>query len=134
MKEKSVRNNTQTTTLKNAWRFVKNATKYDVKNSNEDTKMEQPQNPQTPAVKPLTVCSVKDQKVGVYFQPFFARTKAEAMRTFQDLATEPEHMFAKHPEDFVLFLLSEWNEDNGYFDNMPTPIALCRGSDFIKLD
>ena len=65
----------------------------------------------------LCVCAVFDVKVGVFFQPFFARSRGEALRSFVDQAQQEGHVFQKHPGDFSLFVLASWLEDNGSFEN-----------------
>jgi len=59
----------------------------------------------------LKVFSIFDSKVGVYSNPFFCRSKGEALRTFGDLANDPQSRVCHHPGDFTLFELGEF-EDN----------------------
>lgn len=73
----------------------------------------------------LICCSVYDSAVGVYFQPFFARSRLDAVRSFGDAVTQDGHVFSKHPEDFTLFSLAEWSEDSGEFIPSITPEKLC---------
>lgn len=72
----------------------------------------------------LVVCSVFDSKVGVYFQPFFARSRAEAIRSFTDATDNDGHVFSRHPEDFTLFVLAEWDEETGGFASLAAPASL----------
>lgn len=72
----------------------------------------------------MIVASVFDSAVGVYFQPFFARSRREALRSFVDAATQSGHTFNKHPGDFSLFVLAEWNEESGRFENKAAPECL----------
>ena len=81
----------------------------------------------------LVCASVFDAKVGVYFQPFFARSTAEALRSFGDTINQDGHIFNKHPADFTLFMLAKWNEENGHFDPTPTPIALAVGIELLEV-
>ena len=80
----------------------------------------------------LVCASVFDAKVGVYFQPFFARSTAEALRSFGDTVNQEGHIFNKHPADFTLFLLARWNEENGLFVPTSTPISLAVGIELIQ--
>ena len=91
--------------------------------------MEQQNEPGT-----LVAAAIYDSKVGVYFQPFFARSTAEAIRSFSDTVNQEGHIFNKHPGDFTLFVLAKWNEDSGRFDPTPTPISLGVGIEFITKD
>lgn len=72
----------------------------------------------------LVVASVFDTAVGVYFQPFFARSRAEAIRSFADAASQEGHPFNKHPADFTLFVLATWDEESGSFTPLAAPASL----------
>lgn len=75
-----------------------------------------------PTTKPtLIMCSVYDSKVGVYFQPFFARSRAEAIRSFADAANQNGHIFNKHPGDFSLFASATWCEETNSTENLLAP-------------
>lgn len=57
--------------------------------------------------------SIKDTATGTYSQPFVAQTNNLAMRQFGDLATDKTTNINKHPSDFCLVRVGEWNEDEG---------------------
>lgn len=63
----------------------------------------------------LLVCSVLDKAVSAYMQPFYCRTKPEAVRMFSDSVGDPKSQFAIHPEDFVLMVLGEYDDSTGLF-------------------
>lgn len=72
----------------------------------------------------LVVASVFDSATKVYFQPFYARSRAEAIRSFAECANQEGHPFCKHPGDFTLFIIAEWDEDTGKFENLVAPDCL----------
>lgn len=80
----------------------------------------------------LVVASIYDSAVGNYFQPFFARSKLEAIRSFGDAIAQKDHVFAKHPEDFTLFSLAEWSEDSGEFIPHMAPEKLATGLEILS--
>lgn len=82
----------------------------------------------------LVVASVFDTKVGVYFQPFFARSRAEAIRSFSDAVSQSDHVFGKHPEDFTLFCLAEWDEESGQFETLPAPSCLGTALELVAVE
>lgn len=90
---------------------------------------------ETPSEKlkaqPLLVFAIWDAKTEVFFQPFYARTRGEAIRSFSGLAQDPEHLFHQHPDDFHLYCLAEWEEDSGQFVNLTAPASLGSGREFI---
>lgn len=59
------------------------------------------------------VFTVYDSKVGAYMQPFFMRSKGEALRAFESAVNDPQTMFCKHPQDYVLFEIGEYDELHG---------------------
>lgn len=63
----------------------------------------------------LQVYSVMDTKVGAYLQPFFMRTRGEALRSFEQAVSEETSMFSKAKGDFQLWFLGEWNDNTGVF-------------------
>lgn len=55
--------------------------------------------------------SVFDVASGVYDNPFFMQSDAQAQRAFMDIATNADHPIGKHPHDFTLYRIGSW--DNG---------------------
>lgn len=80
----------------------------------------------------LKVYSVYDSKVGAYMNPIYLRSKGEAVRVFTETVNSPDHQFAKNPEDFTLFELGDWNEENANFILYPTPISVGVAIEFMK--
>lgn len=64
----------------------------------------------------LGVFSVYDQAVKSFLQPFYARHVGEAVRSFTDLANNPETNVYRHPGDFVLYRLGEFDDGSGLFE------------------
>jgi len=81
----------------------------------------------------LKILVVRDIKADVYGQPFYSATKGAAVRNFGDQCQngDPNNMLTKHPEDFELYYLGEYDDENASFDlGKPEQIAL--GSNYIK--
>lgn len=72
----------------------------------------------------LKVFAVYDSKLEAYARPFFMQTQGQALRGFMDVVNDPQTEISKHPEDFTLFYLADYNEDSGKFENHPAPQAL----------
>lgn len=64
----------------------------------------------------LQAFSVFDKAVNAFMPPFFARSTGEAMRSFEELANDATTNVSKHPSDFVLFRIGEFNDSSGIFD------------------
>lgn len=80
----------------------------------------------------LVVAAVFDEAVGTYFQPYFARSRMEAIRSFVDACNQPDHIFNKHAKDFSLYVLAEWDENDGAFRPLPTFDLLGSALEYIR--
>ena len=76
--------------------------------------------------------TVYDSKVEAYMNPFFLRTRGEAVRAWNDVVNDPSSAFNKHPEDYTLFEVAEYDEVTGVFENHKTPISLGVAVQFHK--
>lgn len=72
----------------------------------------------------LKVYAVFDSKVGTYARPFFMQTRGEALRSWIDVISDKDTQFHRHPEDFCLFEVAEYDEDTGGFQNQVPPVSL----------
>lgn len=65
----------------------------------------------------LSVYSVLDKAVGAFLQPFFSRSKGEAIRSFSDAVQDKSHQFYKHASDFLLMELGVFDDHSGVFQS-----------------
>lgn len=75
--------------------------------------------------------SVFDSKVGAFSQPFFVRTKGEAIRSFTDAVKDSGTMFAKHPADYRLYVIGEFDDNDGRLIGSGNPEPLI-GADEVE--
>lgn len=61
----------------------------------------------------LNIYSVYDSKTQAYMQPWMARTRGEAIRSFTEAVNDPKSSFNKYPGDFTLFEIGTWDDQNG---------------------
>ena len=78
-----------------------------------------------------TVFTVFDSKAKLHLTPFFLRSVAEAVRAFGDLCNESDHQFGKHPEDYLLVNIGEYDETSGSLTPLKEPVALVRGDQMV---
>lgn len=59
--------------------------------------------------------SVFDSKAAFFGKPFFEQREESAIRTFSDAVNEknPNNMWNKHPEDYSLFFLGQFDDQTG---------------------
>ena len=63
------------------------------------------------------VYAVYDDKVGAYMQPFSMESRGQAVRAFSDSVNDPKSIWYRHPGDFQLYELGEFDEKSGEFVN-----------------
>lgn len=72
----------------------------------------------------IKVFSILDAKAQVFSNPWYAPTVAYAIRSFEALANDPGTLIGKHPEDFSLYQLGDFDDGFGKFaDEEPRQIA-----------
>jgi hypothetical protein len=81
----------------------------------------------------LFVVSVKDRAADVFNRPFFVPHRNVAIRDFTDEVNRSavDNQLNKHPDDFDLYLLGEFNDNTGEFV-MDTPQVLVRAKDVVQ--
>lgn len=76
--------------------------------------------------------TIYDSKAELYLAPFFMKTKGEALRAFTDTLSDPQSQIAKHPQDFTLFELGEYDDCHATIDMHQTPISLGVAIEFTQ--
>lgn len=76
------------------------------------------------------VFTVHDAKAEAYLKPFLMRTKGEAIRAMQDLANDPKHDFSKYSEDYTLFEIGTYDDEQGNYEMLNVKISLGNGLEF----
>lgn len=73
----------------------------------------------------LYVCSVRDRATSSYGNPMCVVAVGAALRGFSDEANRKDSEIGKHPEDYDLYKLGEFDTDTGLFDcGVPEQIAI----------
>jgi len=73
------------------------------------------------------VFSVFDDKAKAYLPPFFLHTSGMAFRAFQDACRDEGHQFCKHPEDYVLFEIGEFDDVKGVLTGLTPHSVVVTG-------
>lgn len=79
----------------------------------------------------LKLCSVYDSKTMVFNTPFFQLTTPAALRSFGDLANDPQSTVFRHPGDYVLYELGEFDDATGEVSMYAQHKHLGIGSQFL---
>lgn len=59
------------------------------------------------------VFAIYDRKAACYGVPFFMGTDHMAVRAFSDLANDVKSTVNKHPEDYALYYIGSYNDNDG---------------------
>ncbi len=77
-----------------------------------------------------TLYAIFDTASGTYQKPIFARADGEIMREFQNICTDADHPCGAHPEDYSLFRLGNFNDQNGAVSNEQN-VCLATGLEVV---
>lgn len=61
----------------------------------------------------LQMFAIFDSATEAYASPFFQQARGQAIRTFEDLANDPNTMICKHPADYTLFHTGTYDDQKG---------------------
>jgi len=80
------------------------------------------------------IVSVKDRAADVFNRPFFVPHRNVAIRDFTDEVNRlsADNQLNKHPDDFDLYLLGQFDDNSGTFTMEEAPLVLVRGKDVFK--
>lgn len=65
--------------------------------------------------------SVYDRKTAAYHMPFYAPTDAAAARTLSDAVADPGSMLGRHPNDYVLYYVGDFDDQAGSYEPFAPP-------------
>jgi hypothetical protein len=79
------------------------------------------------------IICVKDRAADVFNRPFFVPHRNVAIRDFTDEVNRvaADNQLNKHPDDFDLYLMGQFNDNLGEFLVDMDPILLVRAKDLL---
>ena len=80
----------------------------------------------------IKVFAVLDVKTGVYSHPYFMPTTGAMMRAWVDHVNSQNSAIGKHPEDYVLFCLGDYDDSKGQFINALAPENLGVAAEVVR--
>lgn len=79
----------------------------------------------------LKAYSIFDDKGEIFNVPFFKTTDGLALRDFADLCSDSRSTVARHPEDYHLYVIGEFEETSGKMTAYDTPTFLAHALTMI---
>jgi len=81
------------------------------------------------------VFAIRDDKAEAYMPPICFVTRGQAVRWFSDAMHSPDQEIAKHPEDYKLMYVGDFNVMNGLLLGADTgPQFVVSGLDVMSLE
>lgn len=80
----------------------------------------------------LRMFAIRDVKALAFMVPFFMPQEGMAIRAFQDMVNDKEHMCSRHPEDFALVLLGEFDDNNGAVVPLDAPKVISQAHQLVR--
>lgn len=74
--------------------------------------------------------TVFDTKAEIYLPPIYYKATGEALRAFSDTVNSSDHAFHKHPEDYCLFEIGTYDDQNAGIETI-TPKSLGLAIEYI---
>lgn len=78
------------------------------------------------------VFAVYDAKVKTYSRPFQLQTAGQALRGWIDIANDKNTEIGKHPEDYTLFEIAEFDDESAKYTNLVTPKSHGVALEYVK--
>lgn len=82
----------------------------------------------------LKIFSCFDSKIGSYGKPFFVRSVGEALREYVQVSNDDSTMIGKHPQDFCLFHIGNFDDETASIEMLECPHSLGVAKEFVKED
>lgn len=76
----------------------------------------------------LNAYAVFDEKALAYNNPFYFAHDGQATRAFMDEISNDSSMLSKHPEDYKLYRLGQFDTTSGKLDAVKEPVFLMHAS------
>ncbi|WNK13197.1 MAG: nonstructural protein [Microvirus sp.] len=80
----------------------------------------------------IKIFSVFDKKALAYMQPFYFANKGEAIRALEDITNDSGSRINKHPADFSLWILGEYDDKTGSIKPLDKPQFLEEAANTLK--
>lgn len=78
----------------------------------------------------LKMFTVYDSKAEAYLAPFYFTTVGQALRSFMDTCADQTHPFYLHAEDFTIFEIGSYENQDASFELHLTPLSIGKASEY----
>lgn len=82
----------------------------------------------------LCVFSVFDAAAKAYIPPFILPNRAMGQRVFWECSNAPDHMFFKHPQDYSLYHVADFDDVTGVICGFTEPLFMISAKSLKGVD
>lgn len=82
----------------------------------------------------LYMVCVRDRALGAFLRPFSVPALGAALRSFQDEVNRADGEICKHPDDYDLYHLGEFDDITGALTAVSPPVQIAIGKQLVKGD
>lgn len=82
----------------------------------------------------INIYAIFDEKAQAFGRPYFCNHNGEAIRAFQDAVCEQGSRLAKHPADYKLYCLGNYDDNSGAIKGIAEPLFLANATDYLKTE
>lgn len=75
--------------------------------------------------------SIYDSKAETFYKPIPDISVGSMLRNFQELSNDKNTVVGKHPEDFTLFQIGEWDDDKGEVIMLESKVSLGMAIQYV---
>lgn len=83
-------------------------------------------------MKKVKVVAIRDIKAEMWLKPTFETNEETAKRNFMIMVQDSETRLSQTPEDYSLYVIAEYNNDNATYEDFKENKLLCNGLDFVQ--
>lgn len=69
----------------------------------------------------LKIYAIHDDKMQAFSRPLFFQNHGTAIRSFSDAIQDPKSDYARHPSDYRLYCLGEYDDNTGIIVSLSQP-------------
>lgn len=79
------------------------------------------------------IYGIYDTKTCNYLMPpMFMKTRGEAIRSFMDIVNDERTTINRHPEDYILFEVGDYDDRSADFQNITPPASCGTALEYIQ--
>ncbi|UQT28871.1 nonstructural protein [Microvirus AZ-2020] len=80
----------------------------------------------------MKIFAVKDLAINAFGNPIFCKAQGQAIRSFMDECNNQESMMAKHPADYEMYYIGEYDEETAAILQADNIERVARATDYVN--